>query len=101
MIRLILMLCLVAGIMVVAGENRTLTDLQAMEGFKTLMKRGGIPAIRNPQFVKADDAKDLTDDAWIIGVSHEGHAKAYSINLLNKHEIVNDKIGDKPIATTW
>ena len=83
-----------------AQDNRGLQDLQQMQGFKTLLTRGKIPSIRKPEFVSASEAK-LPDDAWIIGVTDGTHAKAYSINLLNRHEIVNDFIGDKPIATTW
>ena len=83
-----------------AWQGKSLSELQSLQGFETLMKKGGIPAIRSPQFVSAD-AANLPDDAWIIGVSDGTHHKAYSINLLNRHEIVNDFIGDKPIATTW
>ena len=101
MSRLFVLLGLSWGILVFSSDNKSLEDLQAMEGFKTLLQRGEIPAIRKPHFVKADEAKDLADNAWVIGVSYQGQAKAYSINLLNQHEIVNDKIGDKPIATTW
>lgn len=81
-------------------QNRTKEDLKKLDGFKQLLKKGDIPAIFKPVFVNPAQAK-LPDDAWIIGVYDQGHAKAYSINLLNQHEIVNDFIGDKPIATTW
>ncbi len=83
-----------------AQPKRTLEDLQAMDGFETLLPKGKIAAIRKPQFVSAAEA-GLPDDAWVIGVFDGKNAKAYSINLLNRHEIVNDFIGDKPIATTW
>ena len=31
----------------------------------------------------------------------DGQARAYSLNLLNRHEIVNDRIGDKTFAAVW
>ncbi|CAM2007769.1 DUF3179 domain-containing protein [Acanthopleuribacter pedis] len=79
---------------------RTLEDLKQQPGFSKLLDRGKIPAVYQPTFVQGKDA-DMPADAWVIGVYHGGEAKAYSINLLNKHEIVNDFVGDKPIATTW
>jgi uncharacterized protein (DUF2344 family) len=65
-----------------------------------LMARGGIPAVFKPEFVPADKA-DIADDAWVLGVVVDGEAHAYSLNLLNHHEIVNDHFGDLPIAAVW
>ena len=81
-------------------EDPALEELKAKDGFRKLLPRGKIAAIYKPEFVAGKDA-ELPKDAWVIGVSDGKNAKAYSINLLNKHEIVNDFIGDKPIATTW
>ncbi len=89
-----------AAICATALAQRSIEDLNQLEGFATLLKKGQIPAVFKPQFVSAEEAT-LPDDAWIIGVSDGDNAKAYSINLLNRHEIVNDFIGEKPIATTW
>ena len=36
-----------------------------------------------------------------LGVAVEGRARAYSLNLLNRHEIVNDTIAGTAIAATW
>lgn len=96
----LLAFCVLWASVLYAQEQKTLEDLQKMEGFYTLLPKGRIAAIRKPVFVPAKEA-NLPDDAWVIGVSDGKNAKAYSINLLNKHEIVNDFIGDKPIATTW
>ena len=72
----------------------------APEGVEILMPRGGIPAVFEPEFVPAGSA-EITDDAWVLGIVIDGIAKAYSLNLLNRHEIVNDRFGDKPIAAVW
>ncbi len=53
-----------------------------------------------PEFVSADEA-DIPDDAWILGVAIDGQARAYSLNLLNRHEIVNDRINDQSFAAVW
>ena len=66
----------------------------------TLLKFDAIPAITKPQFVPAAKAK-LDADAPVIGVTFNGESHAYSLYLLNGHEIVNDVVGEKKIATTW
>ena len=37
----------------------------------------------------------------IIGVVLDGEARAYSIWHLDRHEVVNDRLGETPIAATW
>jgi hypothetical protein len=64
------------------------------------MARGRIPAVDDPQFVSAAAAK-LPPEAWVLGVVVEGQARAYSLNLLNAHEVVNDRFGDRPVAVIW
>ena len=66
----------------------------------TLLKFDAIPAITKPQFVSAAKAK-LDPDAPVIGVTFNDESHAYSLYLLNGHEIVNDVVGGKKIATTW
>ena len=68
--------------------------------FRQLLPRGGIPAIFAPMFVPASEAQ-IDDGAWVLGVVIDGQAHAYSLNLLNHHEIVNDKIGDVAFAAVW
>ena len=67
---------------------------------RTLLPFDAIPAITKPQFVPAAKAK-LDADAPVIGVTFNGESHAYSLYLLNGHEIVNDVVGGKKIATTW
>ena len=67
---------------------------------RTLLPFDAIPAITDPQFVSAGEAK-LDVDAPVIGVTFNGESHAYSLYLLNGHEIVNDIVGGLKIATTW
>ena len=66
----------------------------------TVLPYDAIPAILNPEFVSANRAT-LTDNSPVIGVNFNGESHAYSIHLLNGHEIVNDEVGGVKIATTW
>jgi hypothetical protein len=82
-----------------AGQASGQAD-SAPEGVEILLPRGGIPAVFEPHFVGAAEAQ-MPDDAWILGVFMNGEARAYDLNLLNHHEIVNDEIGGTPIAAVW
>ena len=66
----------------------------------TVLPFDAILAITEPRFVEARNAK-LGINSPVIGVSLNGDSHAYSIHLLNGHEIVNDRVGGIPIATTW
>ena len=70
------------------------------EGYVQILARGGIPAIDEPEYVTADEA-NIRDDAWVLGVVIDGQARAYSLELLNSHEVVNDSIGDTDFAAVW
>jgi len=63
--------------------------------------RDGIPAIDHPKFVPAANARFLRGNDRVLGVNHNGVAKAYPIGILNWHEIVNDDFAGKPVAVTW
>jgi hypothetical protein len=68
----------------------------------TLLGFDGIPSIENPQFVEPEVADETYDpDELVLGVEINGDARAYSVPLLSRHEIVNDVVGGKPIAVTW
>lgn len=68
----------------------------------TLLPRDAIPAIDTPQFLSAEEADaKYAPDELIIGVAFNGDARAYSVPLLSRHEIVNDTVGGEKIAVTW
>ncbi len=52
--------------------------------------RDGIPAIDDPVFITAKQADFLSDDSRVLALEINGIAKAYPVNILNYHEIVND-----------
>lgn len=63
--------------------------------------RDGIPAIDDPRFVSASEAGFLADDDRVLGLLHEGEARAYPIAIMNWHEVVNDRLGSEPVAVTF
>jgi len=74
--------------------------------FNELMAGGppkdGIPAILNPKFISIKAASDWLDwkEPVISFVSGE-KAKAYPLQILIWHEIVNDKLNNIPILVTF
>ncbi len=70
------------------------------DGFEQIVPRGRIAAIDEPQFVHASEAS-IADDSVVLGVVIDGQARAYSIRLLNAHEVVNDTIGETNFAAVW
>lgn len=69
----------------------------------TLLPPDAIPAISNPGFYASLEAADESygDDELVLGIEIDGDARAYSVPLLSRHEIVNDVVGGKPVAVTW
>lgn len=62
----------------------------------------GIPAIDRPKFVAPKEA-----DTWleakepVLAVQVNGEARAYPLQILVWHEIVNDTVGGRPVSVTY
>jgi len=64
--------------------------------------KDGIPAIDDPQFLRAQDETALRGREPVITVEIEGaEPRAYPIRYLMWHEIVNDTVGGVPVAVTY
>jgi hypothetical protein len=64
--------------------------------------RDGIPAIDRPQFVSVDEANDwLSPREPVVLVTEGDEARAYPLQILIWHEIVNDVVGGLPVAVTY
>ena len=64
--------------------------------------RDGIPSIDDPSFVSPSQAQAwLADNEPVIALDIDGEARAYPLQILTWHEIVNDTVGDVPVAVTF
>lgn len=64
--------------------------------------RNGIPAITNPKFLPTDPSPDwLKDTQPVISLELNGEARAYPLQILIQHEIVNDVVGGVPVLITF
>lgn len=61
----------------------------------------GIPPIDDPKFLAPDEVTFLADAEPVLAVEVEGDARAYPLQIMTWHEIVNDEIGGVPIAVTY
>ncbi len=64
--------------------------------------RDGIPPIDDPRFVSVEEAGSWLKP-WepVIHLSVGGEARAYPLQILIWHEIVNDTLGGVPVAVTF
>jgi hypothetical protein len=64
--------------------------------------KDGIPALDDPQFISVDQAGDwLAPVEPVILFKVGDDARAYPLQILTWHEIVNDTVGDVPVVVTF
>ncbi|GAB4350315.1 MAG: DUF3179 domain-containing protein [Gammaproteobacteria bacterium] len=64
--------------------------------------KDGIPAIDQPRFVSPQEAAEWLDPREpVIIVVEGGDARAYPLQILIYHEIVNDTVGGRPMSITF
>ncbi|MHA1113348.1 MAG: DUF3179 domain-containing protein [Alphaproteobacteria bacterium] len=63
--------------------------------------KDGIRSIDAPKFVPVADETPIADSEPVIGLVLAGEARAYPLRYLMFHEIVNDVIGEVPVAVTF
>ena len=64
--------------------------------------KDGIPAVDKPRFVPSQEASRWLDAREpVIVFEHAADARAYPLQILMFHEIVNDTVGGLPVAVTF
>ena len=68
----------------------------------TVLSRDAIRSIDSPRFVGPNAAAEwMRAEEMVLGLSINGDSRAYAINMLSSHEIVDDVVGGVPVAVTW
>ena len=89
------------------GEWFEITDSPLdPSGYQYGIGKDSIPSIDEPEFIPISDREKLRehgirDETIVIGYVHNGEAKAYPIAILDRHELVNDFVGGKPVTVGW
>ena len=65
------------------------------------VRQDGIPPLRNPAMLGADDADYLEDGHIVFGISVDGDARAYPKRILGWHEMFVDTVGGVPVAGVY
>ena len=61
----------------------------------------GIPPIDEPKFQPTDEVDWLDEQEPVIVMEIDGDARAYPLQIMTWHEIVNDEVGGLPISITF
>ena len=65
------------------------------------VRQDGIPPLRDPAMLSAEDAGYLEDDHIVFGLSVNGDARAYPKRILAWHEMFVDTVGGVPVAGVY
>lgn len=64
--------------------------------------RDGIPSIDDPKFVDSAEADEWLEDIEpVISLEINGDTRAYPLQIITWHEIVNDTVGETPVVVTF
>ena len=103
-----LTVAVLAGVMLCGpahAQRRPMSEEKIGDGvLVTVLGPDAIPALTSPVFLSRLEADPLMrDDEPVLGLVDpvSGQARTYSLWHLERHEIVNDQLGGKPIAVTW
>ncbi|MYC06444.1 MAG: DUF3179 domain-containing protein [Chloroflexi bacterium] len=66
-----------------------------------VIPRDNIPSIDVPKFVAPSEAAWLKDVEPVVSLDIDGDARAYPLQILTWHEIVNDTVGGVPVSVTF
>ncbi len=61
----------------------------------------GIPALDEPRFSRAGSVGWLADTEAVLALTVGGETRAYPLQVMTWHEIVNDTVGGVPVAVTY
>ena len=87
------------------GAPETVTHSLPLEYFRKGVPRedprDAIPALFDPVFAPAAEARFLPDDTRVVVLEIDRDARAYPLIILDRHELVNDRVGGRPVLVSW
>ena len=81
--------------------RRTVDFSEFLLGLPRNDPRDGIPPIDNPKFQPIETATWLGEREPGALVHFNGESRFYPLSIMTRHEIVNDRFGDVPVAVTF
>lgn len=74
---------------------------EVIEGTSEREPKDAILAVWDAQSIPAKQATGLAPEDEVLGVVVGKQARAYPIKILDRHEMVNDVLGGRPIAPNY
>ncbi|MDW3648498.1 MAG: DUF3179 domain-containing protein [Bacteroidia bacterium] len=65
------------------------------------VRQDGIPPLRGPEMISAEEADYLEDDHIVFGIELNGDVRAYPKRILAWHEMFVDEVGGVPVAGVY
>ncbi len=62
------------------------------------MRREVFYPLDHPKFVSANEGRHMLDGDHVVGVVHNGEAKAYPMFILDMYHHMNDVVGGEPVV---
>ncbi len=92
-----------AGILTTGWKtNFTLRSIDYGDLFSGGPGKDGIPAIDAPKFETVAESDEWLDDREPVQVVNlNGDARAYPMQIMMWHEVVNDTVGGEPVVITY
>jgi len=84
-----------------AGEGAEPAPLVDPSEIREIVARDAIPALDQPRFISVGAVEWLAEREPVIEIEIDGDARAYPLQILTWHEIVNDTIGGTPVIVTF
>ena len=81
-------------------STKTVTGSEPFHGVISYREKDAKLALIRPVFAEAGEVA-LPDGLSVIGVSIDGEDRAYPLYILKNHQVINDQIGDVPVAGSW
>jgi hypothetical protein len=66
-----------------------------------VISRDAIPSIDDPKFIPPEQAGWLADREPVVSMEIDGDARAYPVQIMTWHEVVNDVVAGMPVAVTF
>ncbi len=82
-------------------KNKFALHSVPLEDFYDATHRDGVPSIDNPKFVPAAEPYGIVGIEPVVSIDIAGDSRAYPLQILTWHEVVNDVVGGVPVAVTY
>ena len=83
------------------SQRQEMTTIRLDEVMWGGVVQDGIPPLRNPKMIRADEVSYLQDSDVVFGIEVDGDARAYPKRILAWHEMFTDTVGGVAVAGVY